>query len=203
MPTRPGWRLSRRCHGHGRSARAGRPCRDGYGCRRNPASTSRPAASTSAVSAGEFWCDGGDLAAGNADIDRRRRRPDLGITEDEIEGGVAQHGRKPSGSRPGEQPQIVCNRAAKLFKICACNSGERVAEPGKRRIAHARCSKTRSPPDVGRRDRGSYLTASMIPDPEAAAAYMKPGHHHHLHRRAASSITRGGRPVLTRGAIAG
>ena len=29
----------------------------------------------------------------------------------------------------------------------------------------------------------AYLTASMIPDPEAAAAYMKPGTHHHLYRR--------------------
>ena len=38
--------------------------------------------------ADEFWRDGGDLAAGNADIDRRHGAPRVrGIAEYEIEGG--------------------------------------------------------------------------------------------------------------------
>jgi hypothetical protein len=38
----------------------------------------------------------------------------------------------------------------------------------------------------------AYLTASMIPDPDGAAAYMKPG-----------TVIRADRPASTRGAIAG
>ena len=48
----------------------------------------------------------------------------------------------------------------------------------------------------------AYLTASMIPDPDAAAAYMKPGTIITF-TTAASSIIRVGRPASTRNAIAG
>ena len=49
----------------------------------------------------------------------------------------------------------------------------------------------------------AYLMASMIPDPDAAAAYMKPGTIITFSRAGASSTTRAGRPVLMPGAIAG
>ena len=48
----------------------------------------------------------------------------------------------------------------------------------------------------------AYLTASMIPDPDAAAAYMKPGTIITF-TGGRSSIIRAVRPVSTRGAIAG
>ncbi|MGY3447049.1 hypothetical protein ACVW17_007050 [Bradyrhizobium sp. USDA 4473] len=47
----------------------------------------------------------------------------------------------------------------------------------------------------------AYLTASMIPDPDAAAAYMKPGTV--ITPVAANSTIRAGRPASTPGAIAG
>ena len=70
----------------------------------------------------------------------------------------------------------MCNSVAKLFKICACSLDGRIVEYGFRRHRHVRCrQRTESDPLSDAEIVEAYLTASMIPDPDAAAAYMKPG----------------------------
>ena len=82
----------------------------------------------------------------------------------------------PSGSAAIGQLQIVCSFAVKLFKICACNLAAGLYSSGvSGDVAMSIAAKAEPRPLSDAEIVEAYLTASMIPDPDAAAAYMKPG----------------------------
>ena len=125
--------------------------------------------------ADEFWRNGGDLAAGNADIDRRRRRPgDAGIAEYEIEGAACM-AENLAEARPEGSPRLCairwqnCSKNVHAIWTMDC----RVLEAGESAMPAAAKPEARPMSDAEIVE--AYLTASMIPDPDAAAAYMKPG----------------------------
>ncbi len=132
--------------------------------------------------ASEPWRDGGDPPAADADIDRGGRGPRPDVAEDEVEGGFAFMGPswlgldpKPSRRAAAGQLQIVCSSEASLFKICACSLVGRLSYCPSGEIAMSIAAKAKSKGMSDAEVVEAYLTASMIPDPDAAAAYMKPG----------------------------
>src|SRR5947208_2806997 len=125
--------------------------------------------------------DGGDAPRGDADVDCRGGRPRPGVAEDQVEGRFRVHG----SGRAGACPNLAEARAPGSSRLCAvsrlncskyvhavwrsdcsiCPSGETamsVAKAEPKGMSDAQVVE-------------AYLTASMIPHPEAAAAYMKRG----------------------------